>query len=113
MTTTTANQAEIYSSFGDDPDLGDLVEMFVSEIPDRITTLMEAFESGDTESLRRTAHQLKGAAGSYGFDQLTPYSAALERSVIDACPEETVQQALQDLVGICKFVRNGTASGAA
>jgi len=110
MTTTTANASDIYSTFGDDPDLGDLVEMFVSEIPDRIATLLEAFETGDTESLRRTAHQLKGAAGSYGFDQLTPYSAALERSVIDACPEETVQQTLQELVGICKLVRTGTPS---
>ena len=110
MTTTTTNHSEIYSSFGDDPDLGDLVEIFVSEIPDRVATLLEAFESGDRESLRRTAHQLKGAAGSYGFDQLTPYSAALERSVIDDCPEETVQQTLQELVDICKLVRTGTAT---
>jgi len=60
--------------------MGELVEMFVDEMPERIALLGEALASGDRESLERTAHQMKGSAGSYGFDQLTPYAAAVARN---------------------------------
>jgi HPt (histidine-containing phosphotransfer) domain-containing protein len=105
--TITSLPAAIYSSFGNDPDLGDLVEEFVQEIPNRIAVLRSAFEDRDADTLRRTAHQLKGAAGSYGFDQLTPYSAALELSVIESRPEDEIQRALQALIDICGCMRAG------
>ena len=110
MDGATEVQTEIYSTFGVDPDLGELVEMFVDEMPDRIATLEQAFASGDLESVRRAAHQMKGAAGSYGFDQLTPYSASLEESVRDGEPEEKIEKLLGDLIGMCKKVRAGEPS---
>ena len=44
-----------------DPDLGELVELFVQEIPDRISALETQGRSRDWQQLTRTAHQLKGA----------------------------------------------------
>jgi HPt (histidine-containing phosphotransfer) domain-containing protein len=67
-----------YSTLGTDPDLHELVEEYVNEMPDRMAALGAAFKSGDLELLRRNAHQMKGAAGSYGFGQVTPYAAALD-----------------------------------
>ena len=62
----------LYSSLGADPDLAELVAMFVDEIAGRVGRMRDCLDAGDTDGLRRAAHQLKGAAGSYGFFQLTP-----------------------------------------
>ena len=40
MTPSVLNIDVIYSSLGTDPDLGELVEMFVDEMPDRVSTLL-------------------------------------------------------------------------
>ncbi len=97
----------IYSSFGTDPDLGDIVELFVEEMPGRIQTLIEQYNSGDLEGLRRTAHQLKGAAGSYGFDEISPAAGRLERFLGAEEPEEQIRRAVENLVGMCERARAG------
>ena len=107
MTATTHEGTAIYSTFGGDPELGELVELFVHELPDRISTLEEAFASKDENTLRGTAHQLKGAGGSYGFDQLTPLAAAVELAESGGEPEENIWRALQQLITVCQQFRAG------
>lgn len=99
-----------YSTFGADPDLGELVEMYVDDMPDRIAAMEQSFSSGDLETLQRTAHQMKGAGESYGFAQLTLLAAAVEYSVEGGGPEESIQQKLHELVDVCKRVRAGMPS---
>ena len=108
MDPTTLQPDVIYSELGADPDMGELVEMYVDEIPDRISTLRQAHASGDAALLQRTAHQIKGASGSYGFTQLTPFAAKLEYAVRDGEPEERIVQALDALVAMCGKLRAGT-----
>ena len=84
--------------------------MFVDEIPDRIRSLTDYAADNDWEGVRRIAHQLKGAAGSYGFTQITPYAARLENAVRTACPEADVRQAFDELVAICGAMRMGSPS---
>ena len=107
MTSATPGCETIHSSMATDPDYGELVEMYVDEMPDRIAALEQAFDSGDMECLRRAAHQMKGAAGSYGFDQLTPWAAAVEYTVRGGEPEDHIQKTLRDLIDICRRVRAG------
>ncbi len=80
----------IYSLLGGDPDLGDIVEMFVDEMPGRTATLLDQLNAGDWEGLQRTAHQLKGAAGSYGFGPILRSAAQVENAVRDGEPAERV-----------------------
>jgi HPt (histidine-containing phosphotransfer) domain-containing protein len=103
---TTQKQA-IYSQLGADADLSELVALFVDEMPERIATLEQAWSSGDLESLRRTAHQMKGAVGSYGFVQLTPLAAAVESAVREQAPEEQIVETLEELIAACRQVRAG------
>jgi histidine phosphotransfer protein HptB len=107
MTSTTTDQGPIYSIFADDPVLSELVGMYVAEMPDRIAALEQAFAGGDREVLRRAAHQMKGAAGSYGFDCLTQSAAALETTVRGDLPEVEIQRSLEDLVRLCRRIRAG------
>jgi HPt (histidine-containing phosphotransfer) domain-containing protein len=105
----TRDESLIYSSFGGDPDLAELVEIFVSEIPERVSAIESALREDDFEAVRRLAHQLKGAAGSYGFDSLTPAAAAIEsRAGGDASPE-AIREAVRDLESLCRRLRPGVA----
>ena len=78
--------------------------MFVEEMPARISAFRDAFESDDIETVHRAAHQLKGSAGSYGFDALTPLAAALEFAVAEKEPAERVRETLDQLVAACERV---------
>lgn len=98
---------EIYSEFGGDAVMGELVQMFVDELPDRVEKITNALSSGDMESLQRIAHQMKGAVGSYGFDQLTEYAAALESSVGEPNGSEQIHKAVQEFIQVCDYVRSG------
>lgn len=75
------HRASYRSEFADDPDMRELVELFVGELPERMAAVREAFGSGDAESLRRLAHQLKGAGSGYGFGPISEAAGNLERSV--------------------------------
>lgn len=109
MLTGDALQEALYSTLGDDPDLSELVEYFVAEVPQRKATLEASFASGDRELLQRTAHQIKGAAGSYGFDALTPAAAALEAAVRDGLPQADVERLLRELLALFDRLRPGVA----
>jgi histidine phosphotransfer protein HptB len=97
--------SHVYSSLAADPDLGELVEMFVDEMPSRISALETQAQSGDWPQLTRTAHQLKGAAGSYGFAAITPSAARLESAAREGCHQEEILLALRDLLDLCRRVR--------
>ncbi|MEI8374063.1 MAG: response regulator [Planctomycetota bacterium] len=99
--------AFIYSQLASDPNMVELVDLFVQEIPNRINALETQAQSRDWQQLTRTAHQIKGAAGSYGFGEITPYAARLEAAAKDGCREEEILSALDELLGLCRQVRSG------
>jgi hypothetical protein len=101
----------LFSCLAVDPELGELVSLFVSEMPDRITAMQQQLQQRDWEGLRRSAHQLKGAAGSYGFEEISPSAARLEFALRDGEAEETVHRAVEELIAFCRRARAGTPEG--
>jgi len=99
--------AFIYSALATDPRLGDLVDLFVQEMPDRINALETHARSRDWQQLTRTAHQIKGSAGSYGFGEITPCAARLEAAAKDGCQEEQILSTLDELLSLCRCIRSG------
>ena len=97
----------VYSSLGTDPDLGELIEMFVQEMPERINALETQARSRDWQELTRTAHQLKGAAGSYGFSVVTLGAARLESAMKEGRQEDEILAALGELLDLCRRMRCG------
>ena len=96
-----------YSSLAADPDLAELVELFIGELPDRLVQLNRVLEMGNLTDLARFAHQLKGAGGSYGFPQLTPVAAQLERLAKQAANEDSLRIALDQLIAVTSQLRAG------
>ena len=107
MSTTQDKTEPLYSTLADDPDLGEIVDMFVDEMPDRAANLLAQLESANWEELRRAAHQLKGAAGSYGFDAISPSAAHLENALREDSPEADIQKATESLVALCRRATSG------
>ena len=107
MSEATGMMDVLYSTLGGDADLGELVEMFVDEMPERVGNIERLFESQNWEELRRAAHQLKGAAGSYGFEEITPRAARLEDAVREQSPAEQILQAVKELCDLCRRAQAG------
>lgn len=106
--TITATQTEaIYSPLAFDPDLSDILDLFVSELPGRIAILLEQLERRQWEELRRAAHQLKGAGGSYGFPPITQWAGQLENALRQGRPEEEIRGAVEALADLCRRIRSG------
>ena len=108
MAQMTDETVPLYSTLGGDPDLGEIVEMFAQEMPNRVATLLGQLEAEDWEGLQRTAHQLKGAAGSYGYHPISGYAAELEEAVRENEPEAQIRDAVDALAAICNRARGGT-----
>ncbi len=78
----------IRSAFANDPDFAELIEFFVGALPERHQALRQAFEREAYDELRVMAHQLKGAGGGYGFDDLSYLASQLEEACKDGLARE-------------------------
>ena len=68
----------IHSSLASDVDFADLVQEFVCELPSHQKAIRDFMAGGDLEGVRRIIHQLRGACGGYGFQQLTNAAGEME-----------------------------------
>lgn len=95
------NLEPLVSSFADDPDMADLVEMFVDELPQRIDSLRSLFDQQQFQDLETMAHQIKGAGGGYGYPSLTEAARKLENTLKKQNNLHGVQTALEELIQLC------------
>ncbi len=72
-------QAALYSELRDDPDFAELVESFVAGLPAKVTRIEYAFSTGELDDLGRLAHQIKGAAGGYGYPSISNAARSVEQ----------------------------------
>jgi HPt (histidine-containing phosphotransfer) domain-containing protein len=108
MTQITKATEPLYSTLGGDADLGEIIDVFVEEMPDRVAALLGQFRASDWDGLRRTAHQLKGAAGSYGYLTISHLAGRLEETLCRGEPKSRVRDAVHALIATCKLARGGT-----
>ena len=98
--------AAISSEFAADPDFVEIIDQFVSGLPERIESMQEALANGDLETLGRLAHQLKGSGGSYGYSALSDPAKALEDTA-KARDHEASGLALAPLTDLCRAIIAG------
>jgi len=121
MRTPKSEAAALASRLSDDPELLSLVEIFAGELESRVASLERAAREGDIETLRRLAHQLKGASAGYGFPGLGLTAGRVEehlRSHSGQAAAEAVQpvrDAAEELIDACRHAdavaRHVLASG--
>jgi signal transduction histidine kinase/DNA-binding response OmpR family regulator len=76
-----APKAPLRSTMRDEREMADLITRFVNNMPARITSLRAAASQHDMAALVDQVHQLKGAAGGYGFAIITQVAARLEQAL--------------------------------
>lgn len=102
MSNTNDNpKPPLVSELASEPDMIELVEMFVAELPERISAMQTAIVENDVASLTRLSHQLKGAAGGYGFPCITDAAAILESSSKAAADTDRLRVELTALTDLC------------
>jgi PAS domain S-box-containing protein len=93
-----------------DVDLGEIVAIFTAELPKREAAMRAALGQRDFARLATLAHQMKGAAGGYGFPAIGARAADLEHAAKSPADVEAVRRALDGFAAECATVRP-SASG--
>jgi PAS domain S-box-containing protein len=100
----TLQPQPLLSDFADDPDMTEVIELFVNDMPGRIAAIQASLAANDLATLRSLAHQLKGAAGGYGFPTVTEHAKALEEAAKRTDDLKALDTAAQDLIRLCQRV---------
>jgi signal transduction histidine kinase/DNA-binding NarL/FixJ family response regulator len=94
----------ITSELADDPELADLLRDFVGMLPQRLDRLFQVLDRRELGELRQLAHQLKGAAGGYGFPHLTARAAQLEDQLHNSAPIDQVTATINEIASLVRRV---------
>ncbi len=103
----TQTKTPILSTYASDPDMLELIQMYVDEIPERARTIQDYWNRKDLTELKRIAHQIKGASGGYGFPSVGAAAGVLEHQLTATpSPDLTeVSRQIDELIDLCARVR--------
>jgi HPt (histidine-containing phosphotransfer) domain-containing protein len=85
-----------------DPDLADLVPVYLERRRNDILALADALLMGDHQTVRILGHSMKGSGGGYGFDGITEIGSRLERAGV----EGDVESARAGIDDLRSYLRN-------
>jgi HPt (histidine-containing phosphotransfer) domain-containing protein len=105
-TSPQQDRSPLRSTLEGDPDMAELVSLFVGELPQRIAALRQAWDQRRTDDLRRLAHQLRGSCASYGFPIIGTVAGKLEDSIreLGASPSpnlDSLVSTVNELIDLC------------
>ncbi len=91
------------SQYADDPEMRELVELFISELPERMESLRAAWTDGRLDALQRMAHQLRGSSGGYGFPSIGEAASRVEDALrnFNDSRIQSLQRDLDALASLC------------
>jgi len=91
------------STLENENSLKELLTRFIARLPQRVSNLNDLVRQQDLDELRRAVHQLKGAAGGYGFPQITDAAARAEKKI---SPEAALEEIRGEVESLIRVVRN-------
>ncbi|HVT89232.1 MAG TPA: ATP-binding protein [Tepidisphaeraceae bacterium] len=98
------NIEKLTSSLANNQTLKGVLDRFISRLPQRIEDIQNQLRDRDFAKLAHTVHQMKGAAGGYGFPQITAAAGKAEASIKQADDIEAVVTQVNELVGLIRKV---------
>ena len=106
-TSPAADCEPLLSDFADDADMMEIIEPFVSGLDERAATMQKALASSDYEALSCVAHQLKGAAGGYGYPSISDAAKVVELGAKSREPASSLETPVARVVSLCAGARVG------
>jgi HPt (histidine-containing phosphotransfer) domain-containing protein len=107
---TASPVGRIRSEFADDPDMTEVVAEFVDNLPIRMADLTKSLERQDLPAVQRSLHQLKGAGGGYGFNEITSTAASAELSIKNHDSLSSIHSEINSLLALVRSVEGYEAS---
>lgn len=105
LTPDRTSDEPLVSEFAGDVDMADIIDLFVEGLPARMGALRAAVAEGATADVKRLAHQLKGAAGGYGFGSITTVAGELEIAIGRGEGAAETQEIVGRLLAMCARAR--------
>jgi HPt (histidine-containing phosphotransfer) domain-containing protein len=65
----------------EDPDLIDLIDKFMTRLPDMQSAINQSYNDKQWEEFSGLIHQMKGVGGGYGYPMLTDLCAEIEEQL--------------------------------
>ncbi|NQV27048.1 MAG: response regulator [Rhodopirellula sp.] len=96
-----AEVVPLVSDFADDPDMLEIIELFIDGLQERIKSIQAAFQDRVFSTMSSIAHQLKGAAGGYGYPSISELAFDVEQLAKQNASETQIGDALNLLVEQC------------
>lgn len=106
----SSDSQPIHSIYENDPEMAEILDMFISELPARAASLNGYFHANDERNLRTLSHQLKGAGAGYGFAQISSAAANVEQLLVEKGSDAfsaqlaELQEHMDALLSICRRV---------
>jgi signal transduction histidine kinase/CheY-like chemotaxis protein/HPt (histidine-containing phosphotransfer) domain-containing protein len=94
------------STYADVPVLAGILPDFVGGLDARVNAMKDALATENMEDLRRFAHQLKGAGGSYGYPSMSEAALLLETAVREGRVQDA-ESLLNKVVEVCQAAVRG------
>jgi CheY-like chemotaxis protein/anti-sigma regulatory factor (Ser/Thr protein kinase) len=90
----------LQSTLEKQPSLQKLLNKFISKLPERVATMRAMLEEENLENLRQAVHQLRGAAGGYGFAEVTRLAGQAEQTIRHGDDLERIKTEVDSLVDL-------------
>ncbi len=104
-TAPACDDSVLISSLADDPELVQVLDIFIDMLPEMLDSIRAAWRQSDTETLKRHIHELKGAGGSAGFPIVMQHVAHVENAVATGQADQ-LAQTVEELLGLCEQIMN-------
>lgn len=91
----------LISDFADDPDMCEIIELFIDGLKERTESIQKAFDDRNFTTVSGIAHQLKGAAGGYGYPTLSELAFDVEQLAKQNAAVNQIEDSLTLLIEQC------------
>ncbi len=99
------------SELADDPDMVELIAGFTMQLSARVALIKRHHDDGDRVALASVAHQLKGAAGGYGYPTISEAARTVERFASAGGTTVECASAVSKLVERCRAAIAAVGAG--
>ena len=80
-----SNQIITSELLKEDPELIDLIDRFISRLPDMQSAIIRAYDEKEWDIFTSLIHQMKGVGGNYGYPILTRLCEEIEVTIKNKC----------------------------
>ncbi len=104
-----ADEDVLHSDLADDPDMLELISQFLQQLTARIAVIDASRGPAERTMLASVAHQLKGAAGGYGYMSISEAARTVERFAAAGGTQKECEGAIDRLLARCQAAIRGGA----